>query len=492
MVISFENLKAGFLKKAKLSAWTYLPGYEYMMSLFLLIFFWCFMNPQGINAQTERVSQFPQESSGTLSFSTDVCQYQAPEGMTRVEVLYSLPLSQLISQQPRNDTTILVVNVRITGPDSAALASIREKKTISLNRVQNLQNGYNFIDIKRFNLKPGMVHLQISVSDSVTRREGFLAAGFEVKHFPEQLNLSDLYLISGIQKTTEKNDFVKNGLLMVPVPSHRFWSGEQQKNGYVYYEINNMPFQADQTTYYETNFAVSDLAGNEIVRKSHNAIRKNSSNSARIEIIPISELKTGIYKFTVTLTDLEYENSISKSAYFSIVSDSSSNHMVLPMTEADIKNYYDQIKYIATNAEKKIFIELDPEGKQEFLLKFWKSKDPDPATPQNEFMVEHFRRIAYCKQNFPGGINSDMGRIYIKYGPPFQITRKASPVASSKGSEIWTYSLNGTTEFVFVDRVGDGHYVLVDSTSPDEIHNPNWEDDVMRSYPESNKPYLNN
>ena len=95
----------------------------------------------------------------------------------------------------------------------------------------------------------------------------------------------------------------------------------------------------------------------------------------------------------------------------------------------------------------------------------------------------------FCEKNFKGGINSDRGRVYIQYGPPLEVSRQASPIATSKSSEIWTYSINGTTEFVFVDRTGDGNYVLVHSTHPDEIENPEWEDEVNRAIPKSNKPY---
>jgi len=93
-------------------------------------------------------------------------------------------------------------------------------------------------------------------------------------------------------------------------------------------------------------------------------------------------------------------------------------------------------------------------------------------------MEEHFKRIAYCEEHFQNGINSDMGRVYIQYGPPLDIRRMFSTVAYSKPVEIWVYALEGQSEFVFVDRIGGNQYVLVHSSHPDEYNNPNWEEDL--------------
>jgi hypothetical protein len=43
--------------------------------------------------------------------------------------------------------------------------------------------------------------------------------------------------------------------------------------------------------------------------------------------------------------------------------------------------------YRATDKERDIFIEA-----------FWKQRDPDPLTPENEFKIEHYKRLAYANQ----------------------------------------------------------------------------------------------
>ena len=104
--------------------------------------------------------------------------------------------------------------------------------------------------------------------------------------------------------------------------------------------------------------------------------------------------------------------------------------------------------------------------------------DGDPSTPENEFMLEHFRRLTYCENTFRGGINSDMGRVYIQYGPPNDIVRDTFTHEFTKPVESWVYALEGTVEFFFVDRLSDGNYLLVHSTHVDEYHNENWMNEI--------------
>jgi hypothetical protein len=70
-----------------------------------------------------------------------------------------------------------------------------------------------------------------------------------------------------------------------------------------------------------------------------------------------------------------------------------------------------------------------------------------------------------------------MAKIYLKYGPPMDVVREAASVKVNRPVEIWTYAIEGKREFVFVDRIGDGHYVLVHSNHLDEYNNPRWAED---------------
>jgi len=89
----------------------------------------------------------------------------------------------------------------------------------------------------------------------------------------------------------------------------------------------------------------------------------------------------------------------------------------------------EEVVYIITPKEKDVFLRLETDREREiFIEAFWKARDPDPNTPENELKIEHYRRIKYADQKFgregPGaGWRMAMGKIYILLGEPALIYR---------------------------------------------------------------------
>jgi len=131
----------------------------------------------------------------------------------------------------------------------------------------------------------------------------------------------------------------------------------------------------------------------------------------------------------------------------------------------------EEVVYIITPKERDVFLQLETDREREaFINAFWKQRDPEPLTPENEFKVEHYRRIAYANQYFgregPGaGWRSAMGRIYILLGPPDQV-EKFENDSEMYPVVLWFYQ--GKTELglpnsfyvAFFKRSGIGEYEL--------------------------------
>ncbi len=120
------------------------------------------------------------------------------------------------------------------------------------------------------------------------------------------------------------------------------------------------------------------------------------------------------------------------------------------------------LAYIAPQEEVDGMRKLTPEQQAVAWERFWRRRDPTPDTPRNEYEVEFFRRLHYADQHFQGfgnGWRSDMGRIYVKFGPPDQ-TEQRPATSSSPPMEIWYYN-SPSRRFVFADRDGFGRWVLV-------------------------------
>jgi len=80
------------------------------------------------------------------------------------------------------------------------------------------------------------------------------------------------------------------------------------------------------------------------------------------------------------------------------------------------------VAYIITGDEKKAFKALiTDEERENFIENFWRRRDPNPDTEENEYREEYYERIAYANEHFASGIpgwKTDRGRVYIAWGKP--------------------------------------------------------------------------
>jgi len=102
------------------------------------------------------------------------------------------------------------------------------------------------------------------------------------------------------------------------------------------------------------------------------------------------------------------------------------------------KEWLREVEPIITKAEKSVFESLrTEEDKMRFINSFWKVRDPDPQTRQNEYKLEYYRRLNYVKNHFRS-TRSDQGRIYMILGEPAE-RNSYSGSEQVVDSEVWTY-----------------------------------------------------
>ena len=144
------------------------------------------------------------------------------------------------------------------------------------------------------------------------------------------------------------------------------------------------------------------------------------------------------------------------------------------------------VPYIITKEERRAFDALaTDEERENFIENFWRRRDPNPDTEENEYREEYYERIAYANEHYTSGIpgwKTDRGRIYIAWGKPDSVESHPSggsydrPSYHGGGStttypfEIWFYRhLDGVgdgIELEFVDPTGTGEYRI--ARSPNE------------------------
>jgi GWxTD domain-containing protein len=151
----------------------------------------------------------------------------------------------------------------------------------------------------------------------------------------------------------------------------------------------------------------------------------------------------------------------------------------------------EDVAYIITKDERRAFLALQTDEEREnFIEHFWRRRDPNPDTEENEYREEYYERIAYANERFASGIpgwKTDRGRIYIAWGKPDGIESYPSggnyqrPSWEGGGStttfpfEIWFYrhleGIGDGIEIEFVDPTGTGEYRIA--------RNPNEKDAML-------------
>jgi GWxTD domain-containing protein len=153
------------------------------------------------------------------------------------------------------------------------------------------------------------------------------------------------------------------------------------------------------------------------------------------------------------------------------------------------KAYVDWVKdvdLILTTEDRLAWDKLKTdEEREQFIQLFWRQRDPDPDTVENEYKDQFYERVAYADQHFSSGTPgrmTDRGRIYIKFGRPDDIESHPAggtyerPSYEGGGStstypfEKWFYrhipNVRSGVELEFVDPTGSGEYRL--ARNPDE------------------------
>ena len=86
----------------------------------------------------------------------------------------------------------------------------------------------------------------------------------------------------------------------------------------------------------------------------------------------------------------------------------------------------EEVVYIITDREREVFLSLESvEERQRMIEAFWKRRDPNRASPGNEFKEEHYRRLEYANTTFSKhtsrpGWKTEQGRMYIILGKPLE------------------------------------------------------------------------
>ena len=333
-------------------------------------------------------------------------------------------------------------------------------------------------------LAPGKYKIKSTLTDIISEKQRILNSVVDVPDFfnDKSLKVSDLELAYRISSAAEKNPFVKNGLMVVPNPTRTFTVGKNLL--YVYFEIINLEYDKDSPGSFKVIYQIEDNMGN-VVKTYDQTVQKPGDSAILYRRINIAVLKPGLYSLVIKVNDEQSSGYSSSYREFEVFrpqtrTPAASGEGVTSLTEEQAEMYGNLIEAVGTSDEVKIYKSLGAADKVTFIQSFWRKRDPDPDTPENEFRAEMLRRWNYVKKfsrpKFPGW-RTYFGKVYLELGEPDHIEELPDPGLCPH--QIWRFYQARIT-IVFADLHQTGVYRIINEERPDGkgIYNENWKEQL--------------
>jgi GWxTD domain-containing protein len=366
----------------------------------------------------------------------------------------------------------------------------------------------SFLHLDRFSLENGTYNFELTLKDNYAdSAEIFSYSDIITINIPkDELAFSGITLAEQMTPTTKRNQYSKSGFDIVPFVSSFYPDNVNSMSFYM--EIYNL----DKVIGRDSSFLITTyLEGNPTKRMYTEYATRSPQKAAPINVLmksfDITKLNSGNYNLVIELRDKE-NNIIGTHKKFIQRSNNDFYDHDIDYTNIDISKTFaqkitnfEQLKdhiyalYPISNQIEQKFILQDFAPKQmklmqQFFFNFWKERNP--TKPEDEWNI-YKDQIRIVEKHFGygrrRGYSTDLGRIYLKYGPPNSIREdhlgqqqimagagEATAMVDAVDYQIWHYyKVSGYTDRVFVfvkglDRYSLGEeYVLLFTDVPGEI-----------------------
>jgi len=251
----------------------------------------------------------------------------------------------------------------------------------------------------------------------------------------------------------------------------------------------------------------SEVNNNYVVRKRMKAKEVNVVLSQ----FNLSKLASGNYHLVLELINRENEHILAQKKFFQVSNQNidydkeildmvaSGGSFISDVSEDSLTGLINTLFPIA-DANERAFLKYqlpnaDLGEKQSFFLYFWDRRDR--YAPENAWDT-YYREVLKTNRSFGNkytpGYATDMGRVYLQYGPPNTISDQEFEAGGGRHEgavpyQIWHYYEIGNQrdgKFVFYNpHLIPNGYELLHSNVVGEINNPHWQTYLHRNQLES-------
>jgi GWxTD domain-containing protein len=407
--------------------------------IFLCLFFLMIQSHCAVVRYTD-VEREPDRSTGDLRFFADFAMFQAHRDSMRIDLYLKFPHTMLsFSKKGSTFVALYEGTILVKCKDGRRVAMEEFEGRIQENSYAGAQSmRQSESRFFRFVLEPGRYDFTVTLGDVNSQRRGMIHREMNVVSFPvNAVSISSIVFAERIEGDAPRD------INIVPNPEKIY--GEHLPELKFYYEVY-IPEHCKDLESLQTRFEITSRENeHQIVLKEGETISPKRSVHSLTGTVHLRGIKEEDVVLVIHVLDREGKSVARRKGPFSI-------YWPLVNWGDDFELSLAQLELIASNEVIAEYKNLAPGDREPFLKKYWKNRDPNPHTEENELLIEFEKRLRHAKNRL-GGMGTDRGKIYIRNGPPQEMTRRMirDAYGYNRSAEIWVY-YDPYREFVFIDN----------------------------------------
>ncbi|MCD6332461.1 MAG: GWxTD domain-containing protein [Bacteroidales bacterium] len=372
----------------------------------------------------------------------------------------------------------------------------------------------HLIDQQRILLPMGVYQLELYLKDNHADTTPLEYAEVLALQFDDtRLGFSGFQFIESYKATQKENMLSKSGYDLVPYVGDFFPSTQKKLTFYteLYHADQALGNQEDFLFRYyiesfETNFSLDEY--------SKFSRQKAASVNPLLATIGIGTLPTGNYNLVVEARDKHNKVLVLNKIFFQKsnpgmqidLSDLASVDVTATfaekITDVDSLQFYVAsllpiCNMLENQFARNVIKTVDTKKMQQFLFNFWKNRnEQDPEAEWGAYRLQVMQVETAYKTRIKHGYETDMGRVWLKYGAPDDVVEKKHE-PNAYPYIMWHYyhltADQNNRRFIFYNpHLAGTEYFLLHSDARGEIFNPYWQYDLYgRNTPLKNYEIFN-
>jgi GWxTD domain-containing protein len=389
----------------------------------------------GVATAAEPLGPMPWRVGGRVGFTVDAASFPDSTGYT-LEVYIRIPPAT-IDQLTRDagGKGRLRLGLKLRDPAGAQRQFTQE---LPISAAES-SDGFGKVVLVRFPTRPGSQKLQVRLEDMHSRKRGLAYIGRKVREgetIEDEFfapnpqagrDLSSIEFAWSADSVTRIDSFVRAGLRILPNPERLY--GLFSKELQAIFTARSRP--GDERPWH-WSARLLDGTGQVVAAAESTAAANRWLNGA--VTLDVSRQPAGGYDLEIKAWQEGDSATILRKARCSVAWE----------RDAWLRNprdVVDDVHFILSAGDEEAFERMHPGEQERYLQEFWRRRDPDPSTPQNEARDEYHRRVETARRTFGSsdlmaGPFSDQGRVFIRYGEPNEILNQVIPTGDNTLAQV--------------------------------------------------------